>query len=159
MKARYFFIFSLLFLFSCDKPNNPPPHYENPDRIPDPVNSLLATYVPNMQGERTWSHYLHSVRDGVEDTVIVYKDSVFSIQVLNNSTISFLGRTLTFSRTLFWNGSGPRIDLDSTIYFTKAPDFHRFEAAYYYYRTDQIHISLKDGAKGGRWTHHFRSKD
>lgn len=145
----------VLFL-SCTKKGVDPPPYPTPV---DSVKSLLAKHVPNMQGSRTWSHTFHSVQNSGEyDTTITYADTVFSIEVQNDSTISFLGRTLHFSRTVFWNGTGDSVNLYEYLYFTKAPAYHKFETAYYFYHGDSIQIDLQDGSMGGRWTHTYRSK-
>lgn len=140
---------------NCGK-NSIPSSNETPV---DSVKLLLANNVPKMQGLRTWSHIYHSAQnwDSIGNSII-YPDTSFSIEVLNDTSISFLGRILYFSSTTFLNGMGDTMDLGNFIYFTKEPMYNIFESTYYFYKEDSIEIYLKNGGMSANWNDIYRSK-
>ena len=128
--------------------------------IVENIQSLLANNVPKMQGIRTFSNFYHTTAYlGHIDTTIPYPDTAFVIEVINDSTISFLDRTLYFYSYRICNPSDSK-DLNSFLYFENPLGcIHNFEAACYYYKKDSIAIYFSGGGLGGSWNESYFSKN
>lgn len=140
----------ILGLLACNTSNPPSP--AQPETDPNPGRTYAVAHTKSLQKDFNWTRYKYIGQWGNFDTTFQI-DTTVAISVINDTAISFIGKTFQYVDSVYFTFSKVKYTTDTSsvlVYADKdVQSPHSSSSIKYHYKTGEVTYSDCSGGLGG----------